>query len=263
MLTIKPELHYFPLAEGVTAFSTTRHGGASKGSFGTLNINPHRGDDPQAVEANVQAVAEELRIPPRRIVRQHQVHETRCRLITEDLLSLPSEEVLTQLEGYDAMITKMEETCIGVFTADCVPILFYDRHHRAIGAAHAGWRGTLKRIARHTLQQMTDAFGTAAEDVQAIIGPCISEEYFEVGQEVYDAFSEADFPMASIARMHEKWHIDLPLCNQLQLIDMGVPPAQIFQSGICTYAHHNDYFSARRLKKDFGTLYTGIILRGE
>ena len=76
-------------------------------------------------------------------------------------------------------------------------------------------------------------------------------EDFEVGQEVYDAFSAAGFPMERIARMYEKWHINLPLCNQFQLEELGVHAANILQSGICTYDNASDFFSARILKEGF------------
>ena len=108
---------------------------------------------------------------------------------------------------------------------------------------------------------MTELYGTNPKELKAVVGPCISLKNFEVGQEVYDAFSAAGFPMERIARMYEKWHINLPLCNQLQLEELGVPTANILQSGICTYDNASDFFSARILKEGFGTIYTGIALK--
>ena len=244
---IKPVLHYFNLADEVVCFSTTRHGGVSKGKLATLNINPHRGDEPSAVAD--------------KIVRLHQIHETHCLTVTDDFFHLSAAEQYEREEGKDAVVTDCRNVCIGVHTADCVPILFYDPVHSAIGAAHAGWRGTVQRIAQHTLRKMTELYGTNPKELKAVVGPCISLKNFEVGQEVYDAFSEAGFPMERIARMYEKWHIDLPLCNQLQLEELGVPTANILQAAICTYDNASDFFSARILKEGFGTIYTGIALR--
>ena len=106
-----------------------------------------------------------------------------------------------------------------------------------------------------------EQYDTKPAELKVVIGPCISEKNFEVGQEVYDAFATANFPMDRIAKRHEKWHIDLPLCNQLQLEEMGVPTSNILQSAICTYDNADDFFSARILKEGFGTIYTGIALR--
>ena len=112
-------------------------------------------------------------------------------------------------------------TSASVFILLIVFLFFFmTLFHHAIGAAHAGWRGTVQRIAQHTLRKMTELYGTDPKELKAVVGPCISLKNFEVGQEVYDAFSAAGFPMERIARMYEKWHIDLPLCNQLQLEEL-------------------------------------------
>ncbi len=256
----KPVLHYYDVADGIVAFSTTRHGGVSRGRLATLNINPYRGDDPAAVARNLQSVAAEIGVEPARMIRLHQIHETACLVVTDGFLHLPAAEQTAQEEGKDAVVTDCREVCIGVHTADCVPVLFYDPVRQAVGAAHAGWRGTVKRIVQCTARRMEEHYGTKPSDLKAVIGPCISERNFEVGQEVYDAFSAAGFPMSRIAKRHGKWHIDLPLCNQLQLEELGVPASHIFQSGICTYDKSDDFFSARILKEGFGTIYTGILL---
>ena len=157
---IKPVLHYFNLADEVVSFSTTRHGGVSKGKLATLNINPHRGDEPSAVAENLQAVAAEIGVQADKVIRLHQIHETHCLTVTDAFFRLSVAEQYEMEEGKDAVVTDCRNVCIGVHTADCVPILFYDPVHSAIGAAHAGWRGTVQRIAQHTLRKMTELYGT-------------------------------------------------------------------------------------------------------
>lgn len=154
----------------------------------------------------------------------------------------------------------MHDVCIGVSTADCIPILLYDPEHHAAAAVHAGWRGTVMRIAEKSIRQMTLDYGTRPELLEAVIGPGISQEAFEVGDEVYDAFREAGFPMSEIARKQEKWHIDLWAANYLQLENCGLRINHIQVSGICTYRHCEEYFSARRLGIASGRIFTGIIL---
>jgi copper oxidase (laccase) domain-containing protein len=108
---------------------------------------------------------------------------------------------------------------------------------------------------------MNEAFGTCPEDVSCIIGPGISGKAFEVGDEVYEAFEKAGFPMEQISKRYEKWHIDLPECNRLQLVAAGIPEAQIAVSPVCTFQQSDTFFSARRLSIHSGRIFTGILLQ--
>ena len=106
---------------------------------------------------------------------------------------------------------------------------------------------------------MTDAYGCIPSEMKAVIGPGISLESFEVGDEVYEQFADAGFEMGVLARKCSKWHIDLPLCNRLQLETLGVK--DIMTSTICTYKDFSHYFSARRLGVQSGRVFSGIMLR--
>jgi YfiH family protein len=168
------------------------------------------------------------------------------------------------LQEKDAVITDIPDVCLCVSTADCLPVLLYDSVREVVAAVHAGWRGTVGRIVAHTLQVMREHYGTQAVDVHAIIGPCISLKAFEVGIEVYEAFEQAGFDMEQIAHWHpekEKYHIDLPAANRLQLLAEGVPEEQIHDSAICTYSQHEDFFSARRLGIRSGRILNGIVIK--
>lgn len=253
-------IHTYPIAEGVKAFSTTRLGGVSKGSYGTMNINPFCGDDEEAVAENRTRLAATLGIDSSKIVLPHQVHGIESRMIAEEFLSLPEAIRSKLLEGVDAVMTDVSGVSIGVSTADCIPVILYDPTHHAAAAVHAGWRGTLNHIAMKVVREMAMMFHSAPKDLKAIIGPGISEANFEVGQEVYDQFQTLNFDMDRIAKMHEKWHIDLPLCNRMQLEGAGFNPENILDAEICTYDHVDTFFSARRLGKDSGRIYTGIVL---
>lgn len=261
MMQPHPIITSYPLADSVTVFSTTRHGGVGVGCYSEFNINPYCGDAPETVSANRKALAHALQVSDDHIVFAHQVHGDRCLMVTESLFRRSAADRWAAVEGYDALMTQLHGVCIGVSTADCIPVLLYDFDHQAVAAIHAGWRGTVRRIVCKTLREMADAFGTQAERVRAVIGPGISLANFEVGQEVYDRFAEAHFDMDRIARRYAKWHIDLPLCNQLQLQDAGVQHENVIASGICTFDRVDDYFSARRLGTASGRIFTGIILR--
>ena len=129
------------------------------------------------------------------LVVPHQTHDTVVKVVDEAFLRLSSEEQLKQLEGVDAMVSDMKQVCLCISTADCIPVLCYDTRQKVIAAIHAGWRGTVAHILRGTLEKMHCIFGTEGKDVIACIGPSISLESFEVGEEVYEAFKEQDFDM--------------------------------------------------------------------
>ncbi len=256
-----PILYRYDIAPNVAAFSTTRHGGVSQGNYSELNINPYCGDQLAHVSANRQLLAATLHIPSSRIVVPHQVHGVESLTITDDFFLLPADEQQAMTEGMDAVMTDCRNVCIGVSTADCIPVLLYDPRHHAAAAIHAGWRGTVARIVVKAVDGMAQAFRTRPQELIAVIAPGISLHRFEVGDEVYDAFARQGHDMARIARRYEKWHLDLPLCTQLQLEEAGVSSGHIHQSGICTYDAVDDFFSARRLGIASGRIYTGIILR--
>ncbi|MGI6224214.1 MAG: peptidoglycan editing factor PgeF [Prevotella sp.] len=266
-----PELLKYDMGPGTVAFSTTRQGGVSRGAYASLNVNAYCGDAPECVAQNRQALATELGIPVDHIIIPHQVHDTRCLLIDREFFGLSLDDRQRQLEGIDAVMTQERGVCVGVSTADCIPVLLYDARCNAVAAVHAGWRGTQKRIVEVAVRAMQKSFGTMPSDLRCVIGPGIGLQSFEVGQEVYDAFANAQFDMDSIAkkmpRMHDddpepmKWHIHLKLCNHNQLLSTGVRQENIFDCNIDTYTDSSRFFSARRLGIESGRIFTAIMLQ--
>ena len=162
----------------------------------------------------------------------------------------------------DAVITDMEGIAIGVSTADCVPILIFDPRHHVAAAIHAGWRGTVQRIAEKAIDEMSRYYGTDGNDCKAVIGPSISMDSFEVGDEVYETFRSTGFNQEHLYMYRNwKWHIDLWECNRLQLLNKKIDAHNIHVAGICTYQSSDRFFSARKLGIQSGRLFSGIILR--
>ena len=281
-------LNRYHIGKNILAFSTTRHGGCSKGNYAGFNINRFCSDDEEDIRKNRETLCSLLGIDDRHLLMPHQVHQTKTVRIDEALLTLSEEEKVEALEGYDALMTNLSGVCIGVSTADCIPVLLYDEAHHAVCAIHAGWRGTVGRIVQKALAEMGKSYGTRSEQVKAQIGPGIHLESFEVGDEVYDAFLKAGFNMQAISKqfpvkdsslftfhsslkknsslftLHsslKKWHIDLPECNRLQLKDAGIPESQISVLPVCTFQQSADYFSARRLGIHSGRIFTGIMIQ--
>lgn len=257
-------LHPYSLSDSsVMAFSTTRHGGIGGGAYATFNCTPYTGDATTVVHAHQEQLCRALGISTERLIVPYQTHSCHLLEVDETFLHLSSDARHALLQEKDALITNLPGVCLCVSTADCIPVLLYDRQHKAVAAIHAGWRGTVNRIVEQTLQVMHRTYGSVGKDVEAIIGPGISLQAFEVGIEVYEAFREAAFDMNQIACWHPekgKYHIDLPAANRLQLLAAGVPQSQIHDSNICTYTHHRDFFSARRLGIKSGRILNGIML---
>ena len=266
---MRPVLDFYDFGPEVTAFTTTRLGGVENSensvNYASFNINRFCGDTVEHVRLNHALLSQRLGISESHLLMPHQVHQTRIVQIDERLMTLSEKGREDALEGCDALMTDLCGVCIGVSTADCIPVLLYDEAHHAVCAVHAGWRGTVARICQQAVVAMTRAYGSRSEQLRAQIGPGISLDSFEVGQEVYDAFRTASFDMAAISRRYpagedEKWHIDLPECNRLQLIAAGLPAESISVSAVSTYRQPDRYFSARRLGINSGRLFTGIIV---
>jgi hypothetical protein len=160
-------------------------------------------------------------------------------------------------EATDAVITDKPGLCVCVKTADCIPILLYDTRKRIVAAVHAGWRGTVSRIVQKTIELMKPE---SPSDLHAIIGPGISLQQFEVGDEVYEAFKQAGFPMERIAKKFDRWHIDLWEANRFLLEEQGVE--DIFIEGTCTRTSEN-FYSARRETINTGRNFNGIFINSK
>ena len=139
-------------------------------------------------------------------------------------------------------------------------VLLYDDEHHAVAAVHAGWRGTLNRIAHRAIVEMCNVYKSNPSRIKAVIGPGISMENFEVGDEVYQQFETVGFNMSLISKKYEKWHINLPECNHIQLREAGLKDENILMSGICTFSRSEDYFSARKLGQHSGRIFSGIMI---
>ena len=193
------------------------------------------------------------------VIYPHQVHTDRIFAITSDFLALSVQERKEALEGIDAIVSNVRNVPMGISTADCIPVIVYDPVHHVAAAIHAGWKGTRLRIVIKTIKEMHRLYGTDPSGCTAAIGPGISQESFEVGQEVVDAVVEAGFDMSQYIIMKAKPHIDLKAINLDLLTEAGLRQENVFVSEIDTFTDEN-YFSARR--EQHGTLKCGRILSG-
>lgn len=261
------EMLSYPLLESydnIFHFVTTRRGGVSQGKYGTLNLGLFAGDEPERVQENRRLLCDVLSLPSGHLLLPRQVHGAEIAVIGKNFRYLPEEERLRLLDGVDALLTDQTGYCIGVATADCVPLLFYDPEKRVIGAAHAGWRGTVACIGLHCIRKMEKEYGCKAGDIRVTIGPSISRDNFEVGPEVVRAFRSAGFPEEETTVRHPetgKFHIDLREANRHTLLGAGIRDSHIEVSAACTYEQHTRFFSARREGFYSGRFISAILLK--
>jgi polyphenol oxidase len=146
----------------------------------------------------------------------------------------------------DALLEDRPGAVVAVKTADCIPVLLADERHHAVAAVHAGWRGTAARIVERAVEAMAATFGTAPPDLRAAIGPGIGKCCYEVGAEVSAQFG-----------LQGRAHLDLPEENRRQLVDIGIPAARVYVSGLCTMCGEA-FHSFRRDKESAGRMYSFI-----
>ena len=241
-------------------FSTTRVGGCSINNYSSLNLGFNSGDIPENVIENRIRLCGALEINPDQLIFPKQTHTATVKTITNDFFDLGEEAQKYFLNETDAVITNLKGVCVAVKTADCVPVLLFDSKRKVVAAVHAGWRGTIQNIVFVTIQKMIKEFGTDPSDLIAGIGPSISPEVYEVGEEVWKQF-DTEFYIASNPEKADKKLLDLWNANYQQLIKAGVPVKQIEVARTCTFSDPDRFFSARRDGIKTGRMGTGIMIK--
>lgn len=232
------------------------------GNYASNNLSPFPGDKETDFLQNQQMLCAQLGITPGQLIIPYQTHGTEVRTITEAFNMFNATQKTEYLYGVDALVTNIPGMCINVTTADCVPLLFFDPVCKVIAVAHAGWRGTCKRIATKTIQALIGKYNCQPQDIIVFIGPSISPAAYEVGQEVVAQFEAAGFDTRQIVENSKGFlFLDLWKANVLQLEESGILAHHIEISGICTYTRHEEFFSARRLGIKSGRMLSGIMLR--
>lgn len=256
----------FPALEetGIVSHSfSTRIGGVSEGRFASMNFSFSRGDDPEHVRENYRRMAQVLGVEMDQMVVSYQTHTTNVRVVTEEDAG---KGVLRErdYQDVDGLITNVPGMTLVTFYADCVPLYILDPVHRAIGLSHSGWRGTVNRMGKVTLEAMKREYGTKPSEVIVCIGPSICQDCFEVGGEVVEAFDH-EFGEASRALSYEKpnskYQLDLWRANRLVFEQAGVPSNQIHTTDICTHCNPELLFSHRTAGNERGNLAAFLSLK--
>lgn len=248
-MTMDEIITIYPISADIEAFVVNRGDCTDADSYSQINVCHYVNDDPRHVEVSRQEVCRRLGISIESLVVPRQVHSADVAILIGGASS-PS--------GVDGVVTQLSDVAIGVSTADCVPVVMADAEAGVIAAAHAGWRGAVGGIISNTLEAMVSR-GALMSRLEVLIGPCICQECFEVGEEV-----AVMFPDEVVDRnTFDKPHVDLPGFVRQQLMSHGVGADRIKGPIGCTRCNPQLYFSARRLGINSGRTFTGIIKRNK
>ena len=254
---------------------TTRFGGVSNGVYESLNLGINLGDAPGSVKENYNRLCCALGITDDYIVRLDQVHGSSVIPVSRnDRGHLYTSAV----DSADGLVTSDPCVALAVYTADCTPVLLYDPVRGAIGAVHAGWRGTAADVAGEAVRKMSESFGCSPPDIKAAIGPCISKCCYETGQDVAVALrsvlnEDADrcitqcsvtqfsVTQCSVTRSDKKYMIDLKEANRLLLVRAGLRDIEV--SDECTSCKNDKYWSHRKTNGLRGSQAAIIVIAGQ
>lgn len=226
---------------------STRLGGVSKGYLASMNLGFNRGDLDENVIRNHEIFANVIGVNPKNIVTGNQTHTTNVKVVTKDDCG----KGIYRDRNYkdiDGLITNEKGIVLATYYADCVPLLIVDTKNKAIGLSHSGWRGTVGKIGKVTIEKMGELYGTKPEDIVACIGPSICQKCYEISEEVVVQFKEA-FPdnikEILIDKGNGKYQLDLWECNRINFKEAGVLPENIKVTDICT-CHNTDVLFSHR-----------------
>jgi YfiH family protein len=248
-LTTTPTIPFETLGQEVLAGITTVHGGVSTGPFATLNTSFSVGDDPDAVKENRRVVAHALGIDQGSLVIPRLVHGTNVVVATASDAGSGAYDLESGVPATDALVTDVPGLSLAVLVADCAPVVLYDPRHRAIGIAHAGWRGAMLGVVSATAARMGTEYGSVPAELRVAVGPCIGWASLEMGSSEAISCQEA-FPSRSdiVAEYDGRPHVNLRAMILAQLENHGVAPGQIEHIDTDTM-EPGDYFSHRRARQ--------------
>lgn len=243
---------------------STRLGGVSQGICASMNLSFSRGDEEAAVLENYKRIAKAIGFSLDSVVASDQTHTANVRTVTEADQGCG----LTKPRPYqdvDGMITNAPGVTLATFYADCVPLYLVDPVRKAIGLSHSGWKGTVGKIGKATVQAMEREYGTDPKDLVAAIGPSICQDCYEVSGDVIgefrEAFDEKLWDRLFYQKENGKYQLDLWEANRQIFLEAGVREEKIALPGLCTCCNPEFLFSHRASKGKRGNLAAFLALR--
>lgn len=246
----------------VVHFVTTREGGFSPKPFNSLNFGQWSGDSIENVTKNKGLLCEKLEIKATELYIPREVHKTESIIIDSKFKSLEKTYQKEALSISDALITNKNEICVGITTADCVPVLLYDKNNHIVAAIHAGWRGIVGEIISKTIEHLKQIC-TTDNDLQFVIGPCIDGNNYEVDYDVWEnfehTFNSSEQNQILKFKKGSKYYPDIYTAAYLQ-IKRFTSTQNIYFIKQNTYTS-NELYSVRRDGQKTGRFLSGIFMK--
>ena len=248
----------------VTDGFSTRLGGASEGYFSSLNLSFDRGDDRAAVEENFRRMGEALGVRCEDMVLSQQTHTTNIRIVTDEDRGkgVARERDYTDVDG---LITNVPGICLVTTYADCVPLYFLDPVKKVIALSHSGWRGTVGKIGKKTVELMHDNFGSDPADILAAVGPSVCQDCYEVSADVIGRFKEVFDRSVWDELFYEKpdgkYQLDLWKANEKIFLESGIRREHIAVTNVCTHCNSTIFYSHRAAGDKRGNLCAFLALK--
>lgn len=237
---------------------STRLGGVSKGCWATMNISTTRGDDPEDVRENQRRIAGAIGVQPEDMTFTNQTHTT-------NVVVVKAGDKGKRFQETDGMITDVPGICLVTFYADCVPLYFVDPVKKAIGLSHSGWRGTVGKIGKVTIELMQKTYGSDPEDIIAAIGPSICQDCYEVSgdviQQFRENFDEAYWPELFYKKENGKYQLNLWRANERIFTEAGIREDHIAVTNVCTHCNPDILFSHRTTGDKRGNVSAFLALK--
>ena len=233
---------------GIIHGFSSRLGGVSEGCLSSMNLSFSRGDEPERVRENFRRIAESIGFSEKDLVFSMQTHTVNVRRVGREDCGRGLERPV----GYcdvDGLVTNEPGVVLATFYADCVPLFFVDPVRRCIGLSHSGWRGTVGKIGKATVETMAREFGSEPGDILAAVGPSICQECYEVSEEVIglfrENFAEELWPKLFYRKDNGHYQLNLWEANRLIFQEAGILPQHITVTDICTACNPELLFSHR------------------
>ena len=248
----------------VTDGFSTRLGGVSEGCFSSLNLSFDRGDDRAAVAENFRRMGEALSVHCEDMVLSQQTHTTNIRIVTDEDRGkgITRERDYTDIDG---LITNVPGICLVTTYADCVPLYFLDPVKKVIALSHSGWRGTVGKIGKKTVELMHDNFGSDPADILAAVGPSVCQDCYEVSADVIDRFKEvfdrSVWDELFYGKPDGKYQLDLWKANEKIFLEAGIRKEHIAVTNVCTHCNSGLLYSHRAMGDKRGNLCAFLTLK--
>jgi len=242
---------------------TTKVGGVSKGEYKSLNLGLHVDDNKEDVLENRRRICEILNSDYYNLVAGEQLHNDLIKVVSRDDQGRGAVNYKAAISNTDALITNQKGVLLTSSYADCTPILLLDPVQEVVGLAHAGWRGTVKKIVQKTILKMKEVYGTKSSDLLVGLGPAIGECCYQVDGKVIKKLANYFNNWENFVTEdgYNRWKLNLAKVNQAQLQEIGVGVENITDSGFCTSCQEQLFFSYRRDNGKTGRMASLIKLK--